>query len=234
MSFLSPKKIKNSGIKSPVPPSPKIDKTTISPIRPTPPQFSNRRPSVQASLPSEAILMLSPSATGYSWDSDDSSLEARIGKSQPSSTVLLERPITAPGDDLYADGEPSAIDSPNLAPSKLASPVANLPFSVPKHHNRKSWALQPAGQMSSRSSVGASKGSDIFGDDEELEDLEIFAMGMDRGRGGDDNAGGDVDKENAEPTAGATRAFSWESREHVRTGSSMWRLFSVLGIHKNE
>ncbi|GMH87800.1 hypothetical protein TrST_g8519 [Triparma strigata] len=217
---------KTKGIRSPVPQNPpKSNGKVLSPISAKtqiPPQFSSRRPSVQASFPNEAILMLSPSGNGMSFDSD-TSLEEKIVKSAASATtVLLSRPISAPDDgDVFLESTCNEESYNN----KIASPVANLPFSVPKHHNRKSWALQPAGQMSSKSSIGASKGDSVVDDLDADLDIEIFAMGG-VVNAGEPNSG----KENSAPPPRS----SWETREHARTGSSMWRLFSVLGIHKSD
>ena len=117
------------------------------------PQFQNLRASVSNTLPPAAILALSPSHGGGSacgsFDSLDDKVELEAAVPGPSATTIVVPIITGPA----TVAPPAASVAPAASPKALDSPAAAMPYSVPKHHSRKSWALLPSSNL--RSSVAA-------------------------------------------------------------------------------
>ena len=95
--------------------------TTLTPQA----QFQNLRASVEGTLPAAAILALSPShaSGGGSFDSLDEKLDAAI-----------DHAVSIPLPGHRRGSTKVSIDEPPLS---ITSPVAAMPYQVPKHHSRK-------------------------------------------------------------------------------------------------
>ena len=118
-------------------------RSALSPLAPSQAQFQNLRASVTDTLPSAFILALPPSHGGSacgSFDSLDDKIDAAAAGPGAIVAPILCNYSSQP--QAAAAFKPPASDS-----QVVASPVAAMPYSVPKHHSRKSWALLPSSNL---------------------------------------------------------------------------------------